>query len=332
MFLLVTPLSLFLTLDGLNSMPFSERPILIAHRGGVVDEERSENSLKALEEAIRRGYSHVEVDARVTADGHVVCFHSDALMDEAGVDGRISEMPRDAVTQVVLTRSGEQIPTFEDYCARCAGRALTRPSPGAGKRRHPLPQAGEGNTRESVTPGRGSKTAGSPDGVASGRIGIMVDLKGCPDAFVERYTDEIEAALDAHGLLKDAMILINKEPVDNQDRIAQRFLGKAQVSWRATLEQTQATLSGQRLSPSAVCGPPSPDLYYVLNHGEDFTRQDVEGFHALGFRVIPSINTYHYRDGGPMALGSRHIEQLMDWGVDGFEIDSCYDCLFFGSA
>ena len=66
----------------------ADRPdILIAHRGGVVDEERSQNSFKALEEAIRRGYSHVEIDARITADGHVVCFHNDELMEEAGING-----------------------------------------------------------------------------------------------------------------------------------------------------------------------------------------------------------------------------------------------------
>ena len=39
---------------------------LIAHRGGVVDQERSENSYRALEEAILRGYTHVEIDACFT--------------------------------------------------------------------------------------------------------------------------------------------------------------------------------------------------------------------------------------------------------------------------
>ena len=178
--------------------PTASELALIAHRGGVVDRDRSENSLKALEEAIRRGYTHVEIDARITADGHVVCFHNDELMEEAGVDGRISEMPRDAVKQVVLTRSGEGIPRFDEYCARCAGR-----------------------------------------------IGVMVDLKGCRDGFIDRYTGEIEAALAAHGLLRDAMILINKEPVDNQDRIARRFLGKAIVSWRKPLAQTRGPAAPQ---------------------------------------------------------------------------------------
>src|SRR5215470_19971385 len=69
-----------------------EKMMIIAHRGGVVDEEHSENSLKALEEAIQRGYTHVEVDARVTKDGRVVAFHSNNMKDEAGVEANISDL------------------------------------------------------------------------------------------------------------------------------------------------------------------------------------------------------------------------------------------------
>jgi glycerophosphoryl diester phosphodiesterase len=119
--------------------------MVIAHRGGVVDAERSENSILALEEAIIRGYTHVEVDARMTADGHVVCFHNDSLIEEAGVDGEISELSLREITQIVLPRSKEKIPTFDDYCRRC-----------------------------------------------SGRIGVMVDLKGCPERYVTQYAGEIE--------------------------------------------------------------------------------------------------------------------------------------------
>ena len=242
---------------------------LIAHRGGVVDQERSENSYRALEEAILRGYTHVEIDARITADGHVICFHNDNLMEEAGIDGSISKMPRDAVTQIVLTRSGERIPTFEEYCAHCAGR-----------------------------------------------IGVMIDLKGCRDEFIDSYTGEIQAALEKHGLLRDAMILINKTPRDNQDLIARRFQDSARVSWRRTLSETQDAV---RRDPKLT------ERHYVFNHGEDFTSEDVGGYQALGLRVITSINRHHYPEGDPLVLGTRHIKQLMDCGVDGFQIDSCYD-------
>ena len=253
--------------------PMANALTLIAHRGGVVDQDRSENSFKALEEAIRRGYTHVEIDARITADGHVVCFHNDDLMEEAGICGSISKMPRDAVTQVVLTRSGERIPTFEEYCERCAGR-----------------------------------------------IGVMIDLKGCSDEFIDPYTDEIRTALEEHGLLRDAMILINRTPSDNQDIIARRFEDRACVSWRETLTNTRE---------AARRDPKLAERHYAFNHGEDFTAANVAGYQALGLRVIASINLHHYLEGDPMVLGSQHIRRLMDCGVDGFQIDSCYDPTIF---
>ena len=247
--------------------------IVIAHRGGVVDQHRSENSYKALEEAIRRGYTHVEVDARVTADGHVVCFHHDDLAQEAGVQGRISELARYAVTRVVLTRSQQTIPTFQEYCARCARR-----------------------------------------------IGVMVDIKGCKDSHIDAYAQEIEAALAGHGLLDGALILVNKEPTNNQAKIAQHFLGKAKVSWRKALSETKR---------AAESDPDFAGKYYVFNHGADFTAEDVRGFQRLGLKVIVSVNSWQYGSGDRQRQGDQHVQQMLSFGVDGLQIDSCYDSALF---
>jgi glycerophosphoryl diester phosphodiesterase len=247
--------------------------MIIAHRGGVVNEQHSENSFKALEEAIRRGYTHVEIDARITGDGHVVCFHDDELNKEAGVEGKISEMPVDAVTQIVLPKSNETIPTFAAYCSRAAGR-----------------------------------------------IGIMVDLKGCKDAYIGQYAQEIEAGLSEHGLLEDAFILINKMPRNNQDKIAEHFLGKVKVSWRKSLPDTQQ---------AAGSDPDFAGKFYIFNHGDDFTEADVRGFHALGLEVIVSINTGHYATGDPQQRGEHHVREMLKFGVDGLQIDSRYDRVLF---
>ena len=66
--------------------------LLIAHLGGVVDENIAENSIEGLEEAIARGYTHLEVDARISKDGHVICFHDASLKRETGVDKNISDL------------------------------------------------------------------------------------------------------------------------------------------------------------------------------------------------------------------------------------------------
>ena len=250
----------------------SAQSLLIAHRGGVVNDTLSENSFAALEEAIRRGYTHVEVDARMTADGHLVCFHNDDLQEEAGRDGKISEMNWDKVKEVVLTRSKEKIPSFDAYCSRVAGR-----------------------------------------------IGLMVDIKGCPEAQVDKFVAQLEAALSKHGLLKDALLLINKTPKNHQSEIVRPFLGKARISWRKSLSDTREE-TAYNLNFAQE--------YYIFNHGEDFTRASVKEFQAIGVPVIVSINTGHY-DSDSQAKGEAHVREMMEYGVDGLQIDACYDPVVF---
>jgi len=62
--------------------------VLVAHRG-VVTEELQENSLASLEETIRRGYTHIEVDVRATKDGHPVCLHDGNLERTCGVNANV---------------------------------------------------------------------------------------------------------------------------------------------------------------------------------------------------------------------------------------------------
>jgi len=53
------------------------RPLAIAHRGGSLEGE--ENTLPAFAHAVRLGYSHLELDVHLTADGHVVIHHDPTL-------------------------------------------------------------------------------------------------------------------------------------------------------------------------------------------------------------------------------------------------------------
>ena len=45
----------------------------------------------------------------------------------------------------------------------------------------------------------------------------------------------------------------------------------------------------------------------------------------MGLKVIVSINTGHYPDGDPLELGLADIRKVVPLGVDGLQIDSCYD-------
>jgi glycerophosphoryl diester phosphodiesterase len=248
-----------------------QKMILVAHRGGVVDKDHSENSLKAMEEAIRRGYTHVEVDARCTKDGHVVCFHENNMKSEAGIDANISDLTLEEVRKIVLTRSKEHIPTFDEYCARCKGR-----------------------------------------------INLMVDIKGVGDPWLGRYTKQIDEVLRKYRLLEDTLFIVNQFPVANQEKVVAWFLGRAKISWRESLLRTK------------IIQPYMPDpgkFNFVFNSPADFTQEEISGFHQMGLKVIASVNVDHYRGKpvDPMKQGVEDIKKMLDWGVDGLQIDSCYD-------
>jgi glycerophosphoryl diester phosphodiesterase len=250
-----------------------EKFILVAHRGGVVDDSLSENSLKALEEAVRRGYTHIEVDARVTKDGHVVCFHDKNLLRETGIDKYIEDLTLAELKQIKLKRSNESIPTFKEYCIR-----------------------------------------------AKGRINLMVDIKGVEDKHLEKLVMEIDTCLTKQGLLKEALFIHNRVAINNQEKVCDWFLGRARTSWRGSLQKTKILASIL----------PDPGKYhFIFNSPKDFTKEMIDEFHRMGLMVIPSVNTAHYKTGDPLKQGLADIEKMLDWGVDGLQIDSCYDPLVF---
>jgi glycerophosphoryl diester phosphodiesterase len=92
--------------------------VSIAHRG-ITDGDFQENSLSSLEETIRRGYTHIEVDLRCTKDGHAVVLHDRSLRRTTGASGNIDEITLAELRELV---DEETVPSFETYCATAAGR------------------------------------------------------------------------------------------------------------------------------------------------------------------------------------------------------------------
>lgn len=101
---------------------------VIAHRGDHT--QAPENTLRALENAIRAGADYVEVDLRTTRDGHIVVLH-DRTVDRT-TDGRgdVARMTLAEVRALVVRdpqapadAPPERIPTFEEML-RAAGRRM----------------------------------------------------------------------------------------------------------------------------------------------------------------------------------------------------------------
>lgn len=71
------------------------RPIVVGHRG--VPSVHQENTLSGFRRAVSLGIPAVELDVRLTSDGHAVVCHDDDLSRLTGEPGRLSKLPWDEI-------------------------------------------------------------------------------------------------------------------------------------------------------------------------------------------------------------------------------------------
>lgn len=86
-------------------------PLAFAHRGGA--SEAPENTASAFEYAIGLGFTYLETDVHVTADGVLVAFHDEDLERTCARPGRISQLPSSQV-RTALVEGKAPIPLLED--------------------------------------------------------------------------------------------------------------------------------------------------------------------------------------------------------------------------
>ena len=99
---------------------------MIAHRGGVVDGQRAENSRLGLDEAARRGYTGVELDVRLTIDGALLAHHDPHF-------GKIFGQPERLVAETTAAEAralegvpgGEGCQLWAEVCAAAASASLS---------------------------------------------------------------------------------------------------------------------------------------------------------------------------------------------------------------
>ena len=92
----------------------------IAHRG-LHNDDIPENSLASFENAIKHNYA-IEIDLRMTSDGHVVVFHDDNLGRVTGSSGYVNKTKLEDIKKLRLSKSNETIPTLEETLELVAGR------------------------------------------------------------------------------------------------------------------------------------------------------------------------------------------------------------------
>jgi glycerophosphoryl diester phosphodiesterase len=77
------------------------RPLVIAHRGGAA--LAPENTLAACARALRLGVDAVEIDVRLTADGHPVVLHDATLDRTTSGRGQVAALPATALQALDAT-------------------------------------------------------------------------------------------------------------------------------------------------------------------------------------------------------------------------------------
>lgn len=106
----------------------ARRPLMIAHRGGVIAADAPENSARAIELAAQQGYDMVELDVRRASDGVPVLFHGhggDALMlVDCGIQERVDRLSSTELQGIYYRGTDQHIVTLDEALRLCADLGL----------------------------------------------------------------------------------------------------------------------------------------------------------------------------------------------------------------
>src|SRR3954468_2093944 len=88
---------------GLHHNPFlarKHRPLVVGHRG--VPRLHQENTLAGFRRAVELGVPAIELDVRLTRDGHAVVFHDPDLHRLTGTPRNVSDLTWDQLSKLRL--------------------------------------------------------------------------------------------------------------------------------------------------------------------------------------------------------------------------------------
>jgi glycerophosphoryl diester phosphodiesterase len=95
---------------------------MIAHRGGVVDSQHGENTVAALQEAIRQGYWMVEIDVRRSKDGELFLQHDANFLRTCGVNKKAGDLDWKEIAQLRSHIGGKPPCSFAEFASQCRGK------------------------------------------------------------------------------------------------------------------------------------------------------------------------------------------------------------------
>ncbi len=108
--------------------PTLPRPTLIAHRGASA--HAPENTLAAFELALKHNADAIELDAKLTADGHVIVIHDQTVERTTDGEGRVGSLTLEALKELDagsffdIAFKGERLPTLDEVFAAVGQRTI----------------------------------------------------------------------------------------------------------------------------------------------------------------------------------------------------------------
>lgn len=102
----------------------SRRPMIIAHRGGVVSPRSPECSISAIKLAAEMGYDMVELDVQRSRDGIPVVFHDRSLEKACGRQGSVADYTAVELESIPYTKGHDFIVRLSAALASCRNMGL----------------------------------------------------------------------------------------------------------------------------------------------------------------------------------------------------------------
>ena len=102
----------------------SQKPILIAHRGGVITAQSPECSIAAIRLAKQQDYAMVELDIQKSKDHVPIVFHDNDMKKACGIDKSIKDLNADEIVKIAYVNTDQTICTLDQTLSICRSLKL----------------------------------------------------------------------------------------------------------------------------------------------------------------------------------------------------------------
>ena len=102
----------------------NQRPILIAHRGGVITAQSPECSMAAIRLAKQQGYAMVELDIQQSKDHEPIVFHDSDMKKACAINERISDLDVSELIKIRYLNTDQMICTLDQALRVCHSQKM----------------------------------------------------------------------------------------------------------------------------------------------------------------------------------------------------------------